>query len=257
MTKEEEANSPHSLDVIRIDSHENDRKPAACCICLNVRLGTILIGLFNLVCHAFWIVSLSSYIARQKHTELQLSEKLKEWKVIEHVSNFAREHNAQINHNLVAMVVACLSFIIIVMLIYGAALRLSGYILPFFCLQVFDICLSVLVFATVTSYAPQLKYYMEVSAQDEMHRHYIESMSLRHFRLILLTFWTILLAVKYYFASTVWECYCHCKKIEARRSVQTDNQPGLMLYLGDMGTAKLLPSYEDVVKTSPPPEYTQ
>ena len=47
----------------------------------------------------------------------------------------------------------------------------------------------------------------------------------------------ISLNFQYYFASTVWECYCHCKKIEARRSVQTDNQPGLMLYLGDMGTA--------------------
>ena len=49
MTKEEEANSQPSLDVIRIDTHENDRKPASCCICLNVRLGTILIGLFNMV----------------------------------------------------------------------------------------------------------------------------------------------------------------------------------------------------------------
>ena len=53
MTKEEEANSPPSLDVIRIDTHENDRKPASCCICLNVRLGTILIGLFNLVSFSF------------------------------------------------------------------------------------------------------------------------------------------------------------------------------------------------------------
>ena len=50
MTKEEEASgNPPSLDVFRIDSHENDRKPASCCFCLNVRIGTILIGLFNLV----------------------------------------------------------------------------------------------------------------------------------------------------------------------------------------------------------------
>lgn len=50
---------------------------------------------------------------------------------------------------------------------------------------------------------------------------------------------------QYYFASTVWECYCHCKKIEARRSVQTDNQPGLMLYIGDMETAvRLFQNYK-------------
>lgn len=256
MTKEQEANSP-SPDVVRIDTQESDRKPASCCLCLNVRIGTILIGLFNLVCHAFWIVSLSSYITKQRNAQFQISEHFKEWKIIEHVNNLSQQSHHQVNHNLVAMVVAILSFLIVVMLIYGAALRLSGYVLPFFCLQIFDLCFSVLVFATVTSYAPQLKYYMEVSARDEVHRHYIQSMSLHHFRLILLTFWTIILAVKYYFAATVWECYCHCKKIESRRSVQTDNQAGLMLYLGDMGTAKLLPSYEDVVKTSPPPAYAQ
>lgn len=48
MTKEQEANSP-SPDVVRIDTQESDRKPASCCLCLNVRIGTILIGLFNLV----------------------------------------------------------------------------------------------------------------------------------------------------------------------------------------------------------------
>jgi len=254
MTKEEEANAA-SIDVLRIDSTDTDRKPKSCCLCLNVRIGTIMIGLFNLVCHAFWIVSLSSYI--KKHQSTELSEHLKEWKVINHFSDFAQQHQQNINHNMIAMVVACLSFLIVVMLVYGATLRLSGYILPFFCLQVFDLCLSVLVFATVTSYAPQLKYYLEVSAHDEVHRQYLQNMSLTHFRMILFSFWIVVLAVKYYFANTVWECYCHCKKMEERRNVRTDNQAAILLYQGDMETMNLLPTYDDVVKTSPPPAYIQ
>jgi len=253
MTKEEEANSP-SLDVVRINSTE-DRKPPSCCLCLNVRIGTIVIGLFNLICHAFWIVSLSSYFAHHKSNEL--STHLKEWKVLDRFNSFAQQHQENINHNIVAMVIACLSFLIVVMLIYGAALRLSSYILPFFCMQVFDLCLSVLVFATITSYAPQLKYYLEMSAQDEAHRAYLQSMSLRHFRMLLFTFWIIILGIKYYFASTVWQCYCHCKKIEERRNVSTDNQAAILLYQGDMATMNLLPTYDDVVKTSPPPAYVQ
>jgi len=48
MTKEEEANLAPAA-IIHVDSNENDRKPPSCCLCLNVRDGAVLIGLFNLV----------------------------------------------------------------------------------------------------------------------------------------------------------------------------------------------------------------
>ena len=48
MTKEEEANAQNP-GVIRIDASGNERKPPSCCMCLDVRIGTVMIGLFNLV----------------------------------------------------------------------------------------------------------------------------------------------------------------------------------------------------------------
>ena len=52
MTKEEEANLTPAA-VIHVDTNENDRKPPSCCLCLNVRDGAVLIGLFNLVRFCF------------------------------------------------------------------------------------------------------------------------------------------------------------------------------------------------------------
>lgn len=240
--------------VVRIDTPpDNDRKPPSCCLCLDARVGTVMIGLFNLVCHAFWIVSISSYFVRQRYDQDGYG---KEWKLFDRFHEVARQHQQHVNHHMVAMVVASLSFLVVVMLIFGAALRRSSYILPFFCLQVFDLCLSVLVAATVTSYAPQLKYQLEMSAPEGVHGQCIRNMSLAHFRMILVTFWLCVLLVKYYFASVVWDCYSHCKKIEERH-VQSDSQVALLLYQGDMETMNLLPSYDDVVKTSPPPAYAQ
>lgn len=254
MTKEEEANAQPS-GVIRIDAPGNDRKPPSCCLCLDVRFGTVMIGLFNLICHAFWIVSISSYFARQKANEAALNEYSKQWQVFDKFHELAQQHQSNVNHHMVAMVIACLSFIIVIMLVYGAALRKSGYILPFFFLQVFDLCVSVLIAATMTSYAPQLKYHLEMTAPDAAHRECIQHMTLTHFRLVLFTFWLFVLGIKYYFASVVWDCYCHCKKIEERR-VQTDSQAAILLYQGDMETMNLLPAYEEVIKT-PPPAYVQ
>lgn len=255
MSKEAEANAQQP-GVIRIDTIGNDRKPPSCCFCLDVRIGTVIIGLFNLICHAFWIVSISSYFARQKGNTVGLSEYTKQWKVFDRFNEIAQQHQNNVNHHMAAMVIACLSFLVVVMLIYGAALRKSGYVLPFFCLQVFDLCFSVLVAATITSYAPQLKYHLEMTASDSAHRDCLRGMSLTHFRMVLITFWLFVLLVKYYFASCVWDCYCHCKKHEERH-VQTDSQAAILLYQGDMETMNLLPTYDDVVKTSPPPAYAQ
>jgi len=254
MSKEAEANAEQS-GVIRIDVPGNDRKPQSCCLCLDVRIGTVIIGLFNLICHAFWIVSISTYFARKSKQQEKLSEYAKQWKVFDRFNEVANQHQDNINHHFVAMVIACLSFLIVIMLIYGAALRKSGYVLPFFCLQVFDLCFTVLVAVTICSYAPQLKYHLEMTA-DAANRECIKSMSLTHFRMVLFSFWLVVLLIKYYFASVVWSCYCHCKKTEERRT-RTDSQPTILLYQGDMETMNLLPTYDDVVKTNPPPAYAQ
>lgn len=254
MTKEEEANAQAS-GVIRLDVPENDRKPPSCCLCLDVRIGTVMIGLLNLICHAFWIVSISSLFTRQNANYNVLHEYAKQMKLFEKFHEISQQHQNDVHHLMVAMVISCLSFILVIMLVYGAVLRKSGYVIPFFFLQVFDLIVSVLVAATVISYASQMKFYLEITAPDAKHREYLQHMSLSHFRLVLLSFWLFVLGIKYYFASVVWECYCHCKKVDVRRT-QSDSRSAILLYPGDMQTMTLLPAYEDVIKT-PPPAYVQ
>lgn len=51
MSKADEAFAPPEVDAVQIDAPvDNDQRPPSCCLCMDVRIGAVLIGLFNLVC---------------------------------------------------------------------------------------------------------------------------------------------------------------------------------------------------------------
>jgi len=246
MAETEEKVQPQDEDVVRIENLSyNDAKPPSCCFCMDVRVGTIMIGFFYMIIHSAWLIAITAKAMRHRY--------LQESKVPQYWSDFDEmQSRHKIDQNLVGMVLASLCFVLVILLIYGAALRRSSYILPFFCLQIFGMSVTIMMAVSMTSYASQVKFYLE-NTTEESHHEYSTHMSMAHFRCILITFWLIVLTIKYYMISVVWDCYKHCKGHEQRRARMEINTPSFV-FPANMDMAKLLPSYEDAVK--PPPAYT-
>jgi len=232
-----------------------DRKPPRCCICFDVRSGAVAIGLFNLIVHASGLVMSTSVVLHQKDNELM--KKYMETDENKYYNAYYMKTHG-VDH-MVGVMIACLSFLITVMLVYGAALRRPSYILPFFCMQVFDLALYVLASAASVSYAPQIKRSLE------MNPHFQEqfgTMNYHQFLFCLIAFCLMVLFIKSYMMSVVWMCFKYCKtSLEQRELVQPsmDNQQGAIIILpgGPQGMMAVLPSYEDTVKanSTPPPAY--
>lgn len=239
---------------------EEENHPPSCCICLDVRVGTMLIGLFLLVVYSGSLILASSVFAGRHH--LYGIDETKQWSFLSDFHDIAHRHS--VDHELVGMVFVCLYFIVVLLLIYGAALRRSSYMLPFFCLQVFDICLTILVAATTITYAGQIvpkinQIYLEQHKEEtEYYGHFIRKMSLSRFRLLLVSANLIVLTIKYFMISVVWSFFKYCRSMEDRRS-RVEATPDYMFYQGNMDSMIVLPSYEDAVKqkATPPPAYCQ
>lgn len=228
---------------IRIENAVPDNRPPSCCLCLDVRIGAVLIGLLYLVIYSAWLAVNTPKLIHQ-HQEN------KDWQYYD-FHYYAEKHN--VDRNAVAMVIACLIFLLVVMMMYGAALRRSNFILPFFCWQVFDMCRLVMTAATMISYADRVKFHLE-SLDNNDNLKYI---SLPRFRMMLVTVSLIILTVVYYMMTVIWDCFKHAKLVEQRRA-RIEAVPNYMVCQSDVETMTLLlPSYDDVVKSSPPPAYTQ
>ncbi|XP_002170766.1 lysosomal-associated transmembrane protein 4B isoform X1 [Hydra vulgaris] len=233
-----------SEENIRIQSISDERmKPTRCCLCMDVRLATVLIGLFCMAVNAAGFIASTTVMLKNK-------EKLGEWKYFSNVKQASTSHAVD---QLIGLSVTSICFVIIIALVYGAIKRKSNYILPFFCLQVFDATVTLMVAATMISYAPQVKYFIENHPEVYMSADCISHMSVEKFRYFLVLFWLVMLTAKYFMMTVVWSCYKYCKSFEERQSLVQLPQ---MLYHGNMDTVTNLPSYEDVVKIAPPPAYS-
>lgn len=231
-----------------------EARPPTCCICFDVRSGAVAIGLFNLIVHASGLIMSTSVVLHQKDNEM-----MKKYMATDenryYNAYYMKTHGVD---HMVGVMIACLSFLITVMLVYGAALRRPSYILPFFCMQVFDLALYILASAASVSYAPQIKRSLE------MNPHFQEQfgkMNYHQFLFFLIGFCLIVLFIKSYMMSVVWACFKYCKVLNEQRELiqpSVDNQQGAIIILpGQQGMMALLPSYEDTVKqlNNPPPAY--
>ncbi|XP_065061911.1 lysosomal-associated transmembrane protein 4A-like [Rhopilema esculentum] len=228
MMKEDE---PIVLDRLR----EPEAAPRPCCCCLDVRIGTILIGLFNLVFHSASFIIASQVMAHPKVYRDEYAE--------------FGSHRME-GDNFVGMSLAFFSFLITVLLIYGALMRKPGLILPFFAIQVFDVVLFILGAAGAITYGPALKIKLE-NCPSFLYKNEVSRMSVHSFMFALVFTCLLVMLFKVYLMSCVWECYNFVKRQIERRS-QIDFYPSML----DMPE---LPNYEEAMKMPkemPPPYST-
>lgn len=215
-----------------------------------------MIGLFNLIIHSAGLVMTASVVMNHKQ-EKSLIRNWMETHDNRYYNAFTLRRTG-VDHMLGVMI-ACLSFLFTVMLVYGAAMRRAVYMLPFFCMQVFDLSLYVLASAAVLSFAPQIKHMLEMNPQFQKS---VAQMNPSQFQLFLLTICFFILLLKIYLMYVVWDCFKYCRELatQAIRCEQANAEAGgnhaVLIFPGEKGNAMaILPSYEDTVKVAPPPAY--
>lgn len=147
------------------------------------------------------------------------------------------------------------TFLVTIMLVAGAIKGRPGYLMPFFCLQVFDFSLSCLTIVGYFSYMPDLKGWIE--AQDCFpYKEYLLKMDGDWLMLLAVMFFMLILSMKAYFLGIVWACY---KYLTGYQRVSN----GVRRYTdGETDDSEMLlpPKYEDAIRMAneepAPPPYT-
>ncbi|XP_002739753.1 lysosomal-associated transmembrane protein 4A-like [Saccoglossus kowalevskii] len=218
-----------------------------CCLFLHVRTGTIFIGMFHLVMQMIAMVFIGYMIVFFGSSEVEVDVEVDVFNDL--------EYKKTTSDMSVALVITFCMFIVTCMMICGALKHRAGYLLPFFCLQLFDFVLSCLTAIGWFTYYPEndeqsfpnnidwFKYNNQMKLEDY-------GIDGQWTILIFLILFLGIMTVKAYFISCVWACY---KYIVCRDAVQMTGT--------SEDTEALLapPAYATVVKLPPdvptPPPY--
>ncbi|GLH03407.1 Lysosomal-associated transmembrane protein 4B [Gryllus bimaculatus] len=276
---------------LKFGQRQNDWR---CCFCCHVRTGTIVLGIWHLLLH---VMALSVIAVMLRHPELAIDdEQLARDPVLptplssevenrEHHSRLFPEypelrdpsdfpapstmyasgearlgHRQTFNHqNLnVGVVVTFCTFLITLLMVYGAVKGKPSYLMPFFCLQVFDFCIASLTAVGYLCYPPDVRRLVERNPQLPFREHLME-MNLQCLSLLTVCAFMGMMVLKAYFIHVVWGCY---KYLSLRQTAQQrtihyidpDSQT-LLPDLPDYETALCDPRFQPPpsMKKMPPP----
>jgi len=175
---------------------------------------------------------------------------------------FSIENQHDASDYCVGLVIVFCYFLITSMMIKGVAQYQSSYLLPFFCLQLFDFFITCLTAIGLMSYYPDYDY--EDSGKfpyNQEFMHWKERLPVSNFDLdnqwfflIALVLFLVIMVVKAYFIACVWSCYKYIAAREISNNVNSNN------YAMDAeALLPKLPTYSDAIKmpSEKPPPYEE
>ncbi|XP_065343590.1 lysosomal-associated transmembrane protein 4A isoform X2 [Cloeon dipterum] len=227
--------------MIRIKDER--REDWICFFCCHVRTATISIGIWQLMLQ---ILSLATVAVMVSHPELAENHGRPITSAppedestgsplptpLSRTPSYSRDPNMNTQINLIAIAST-------IALIYGAAKGRPFYLLPYFCLKVFDFCLAVVI---AISYLCALPSLTALAKQAEEQGNEMVKKQLHNMNPSALGFVTILalvaaLYIKLYLLSVIWRCYRYLtlRRMSGRATVSV---------LGAAGLAELGPDYD-------------
>lgn len=200
------------------------------CGCVHVRTGTIMLGMWHLVMNVLALSALAMVIFHpemlrrvqldgMQHTNLSLpggggeageaGETLLPPRVMPKYGPTYSVLGGQVwnvdDLNIGIMITFC-TFVITLLMVVGAIKGQPSYLMPFFCLQVFDFCISSLTMISYFSLMPDL-HVLLLQSPSLPFRDQLLRLDQRWLSLILMVAFLVAMVIKLYLIAMVWSCY--------------------------------------------------
>jgi len=248
-----------------------------CCGCVHVRTGTIMLGMWHLVMNVLALSALAMVIFHPemlRRVQLEVttrgnnvsssgvltSDEVPPPRVMPKYGPTYSVLGGQVwnvdDLNIGVMITFC-TFIITLLMVVGAVKGQPSYLMPFFCLQVFDFCISSLTMISYFSFMPDL-HALLLQSPSLPFRDQLLALDQRWLSLILMVAFLLVMVVKAYLIAMVWACYRYLLLRQAGGPLLAGDEADSTAALPDYEVALADPRFSKVDLANypaPPPSY--